>query len=358
MMQTSPPAAAPAKAANAAAAAAARAAPSPLRAGGERLPLARGGVHALAGCAVVLALAPWALSEYQVYALAVSFGYAVAALGIGMAFSSLGILALGQSAFMAIGAFASILLLEAQVPFAAVLALCLLLGLACGALYGLLAGRLALFPLAVVGFAFAFLVMDLGNGNLLKRITGGETGRPVPAGTLFGADVSQGMPMYWLSLALLLACMGVALLAMRSSFGRALLAIRRDEMLAASCGVNVPGAKVVLLSLATGLGTLGGAMVAQFTNFASPLQFSPALTVSLLAMALVGGARYLAGPLVGTLILDTLPHLVKMRADDRQVLVGVLLLAVLVLARHGLLSWFEPLYRALRGRAAEKGERT
>ena len=319
---------------------------------GERLPLVRGGLASLAGCGALLALAPLLLSDYQVYALAVTFGYAIAALGFGIAYSSLGILALGQAGFMAFGAFASIVLLEStKLPFGAVLALCLLLGLACGALYGLLASRLALFPLAVVGFAFAFLVMEVGNGSMLERLTGGETGRPVPAGKVFGVAVDQGLPMYWLSLGVLLACLLAAWLVLRSSFGRALLAIKRDEVLAASCGVHVAGYKIALLSLVTGLGTLGGALVAQFTNFASPLQFGPALTVSLLAMALVGGARYLLGPLVGTLILDTLPHLVKMRADDRQVLVGIVLLAVLVLARNGLLAWVEDGWRAWRARS-------
>jgi branched-chain amino acid transport system permease protein len=323
--------------------------------GSDRLPLARGGALSLVVVGVLLVPAPFVLSDYQIYALAATYGYAIAALGIGMVFSTLGILALGQSAFMAFGAFASIVMLETwKLPFGQVLALCLLLGLVCGAVFGLLASRLGLFPLAVVGFAFSFLVMDVGSGNLMKGITGGETGRSVPAASLFGADVSQGPPMYWLSLAMLLACALVALLTQRSSFGRALLAIKRDEMLAASCGVNVTAAKIVLLALATGFGTLGGALVAQFTNFASPLQFGPALTISLLAMALVGGASYLLGPLVGTLILDTLPHLVKMRADDRQVLVGVVLLAVLVLARNGLLAWAEQGLRAL-GRWRGKG---
>jgi branched-chain amino acid transport system permease protein len=317
----------------------------------QQLPLARGGMASVVGCTLMLAAAPCLLSEYQAYALAVTFGYAIASMGIGMVFSSLGVLALGQSGFMAIGAFASIQLLEVwRLPFGAVLALCLLLGLACGALYGVLASKLALFPLAVVGFAFAFLVMDVGNGNLLKGITGGETGRQVPAATLFGLDVSQGWPMYGLGVGLLAACQLVTVLVLRSSFGRALLAIKRDEVLAASCGVNVPAVKAVLLALATGYGTLGGALVAQFTNFASPPQFGPALAVSLLAMALVGGVRFLLGPLIGTLILDTLPHLVKMRADDRQVLVGIVLLAVLVLAREGLLAWIEQGGRALSGR--------
>jgi branched-chain amino acid transport system permease protein len=326
------------------------------------LPLACGGFESLAGCAALVLLAPLLLSEYQVYALAVTFAYAIAALGTGIAYSSLGILALGQSGFMAIGAFASILLLEAKLPFVAVLVLCLLLGLACGAVFGLLASRLTQFPLAVVGFAFAFLLMDLGTGGLLKRLTGGEAGRTAPVGTLFGTDVSQGLPMYYLGSIALVVCMLFALLLQRSSFGRALLSIKRDEMLAASCGVHVSGCKTALLALATAFATLGGALVAQFTNFASPGQFGPALAVSLLAMALVGGSRFLLGPLVGTLILDTLPYLVKMRADDRQVLVGVVLLAVLVLAPDGLFAWLQSGWRALARRlahpAAKHEERT
>lgn len=319
------------------------------------LPLACGGFESLLGCSALVLLAPLLLSDYQVYALAVTFAYAIAALGTGMAFSSLGVLALGQSAFMAIGAFASIVLLELKLPFGAVLALCLAIGVICGTVFGLLAGRLTQFPLAVVGFAFAFLLMDLGSGGLLKRLTGGEAGRTVPAATLFGLDVSQGLPMYYLGALVFLACMLAALLVQRSSFGRALLAIKRDEMLAASCGVHVRACKTALLALSTGFAALAGALVAQFTNFASPGQFGPALTVSLLAMALVGGARYLLGPLLGTLVLDTLPSLVKMRADDRQVLVGVVLLAVLVLAPNGLLAWLQAGWRALvarRGAAA------
>lgn len=316
------------------------------------LPLACGGFESLAGCAALIVLAPLLLSEYQTYALAVTFAYATAALGAGIAFSSLGILALGQAGFMAIGAFASVVLLEAKLPFASVLPLCLLLGLACGGVFGLLANRLTQFPLAVVGFALTFLLMDIGSGGLAKPLTGGEGGRTVPAGSLFGADVSQGLPMYYLGAFVLVLCLLVALLALRSSFGRGLLAIRRDEVLAASCGVHVPACKTALLSLSAGFATLGGALVAQFTNFASPGQFGPALTVSLLAMALVGGSKYLLGPLIGTLILDTLPYLVKMRADDRQVLVGVVLLAVLVLAPNGLLAWMESGWRALAARRA------
>ena len=190
-----------------------------------------------------------------------------------------------------------------------------------------------------------------------------STGNLIPDPRLFGIDlgVREGTTTArWqfglLVLAVLvLACIGVGVLA-RSSFGRALLAVRSNERAAASVGVDVAGAKLLAFAASSFLAGVGGALIGYSRGQLSPESFGVPVSLSLLAFAYLGGITSIGGALlagtfaplgIGYVVLDRTFHL------GRHYLLasGVLLVATAVLNPSGMITTFSAALR--RGRRHE-----
>lgn len=294
-----------------------------------------------------LVAAPFVLSDFQRTLFATGVAYSVAVLGVAFGFASVGMLALTQPAMMLIGAYVSLYLITgwdwSLLPalFAATL-----FGMVIAVPLGWLTCRLDRFSYAVLGFAFTYLVSMLMSSGLFVKVSGGELGKPVPAGSMFGIAL-DGLAGYVFIAAAVLAAFAVASLLFRSTFGRMLLVMRQDDVVARSVGVNTNAFKIGLTAIVSGYGTLGGVLAAQATNYVAPPHFDVGLSILLLAMALVGGARYLAGAFVGTLMLGVIPAMLDLKQVDRELIGGVILLVCLALYPDGVLRAFGDLSRRL-----------
>ena len=174
--------------------------------------------------------------------------------------------------------------------------------------------------------------------------TGGANGLPgIPPPDLFGFVLDSGT-----SVAILcLIGMGCGCLAfwliMRAPFGRLLRAIREDELAVAAAGKNVLRAKVSAAALAGAFAGAAGGLYATFLSFIDPSSFDLDASILLLTMVVVGGARTLAGSIIGPFLLLALPQLLTMidipttiAAAARQLLYGVLLIAFMLFRPQGL----------------------
>jgi branched-chain amino acid transport system permease protein len=176
--------------------------------------------------------------------------------------------------------------------------------------------------------------------------TGGANGLPgIPPPDVFGYELSSTFQLMALCLCgLLLAC-GCFWLIMRAPFGRLLRAIREDELAVAAAGKNVLRAKVSAAALAGAFAGMAGGMYATFLSFIDPSSFDLDASILLLTMVVVGGARTLAGSIVGPFLLLAMPQALSMleipttvAAAARQLIYGVLLIAFMLFRPQGLLG--------------------
>jgi len=176
--------------------------------------------------------------------------------------------------------------------------------------------------------------------------TGGASGMPgIPPPDVFGYQLQSS----WQLMALCMAGMALACLCfwlvMRAPFGRLLRAIREDERAVAAAGKSVLRAKVSAAALAGAFAGLAGGLYATFLSFIDPSSFDLDASILLLTMVVVGGARTLAGSIVGPFLLLALPQILTLldiptifAATARQLIYGTLLIAFMLFRPQGLLG--------------------
>jgi branched-chain amino acid transport system permease protein len=242
-----------------------------------------------------------------------------------------GQLSLGHAAFFGIGAYTSALLtLKLDWSFWPALAAAVALAGAAGLFIGRLALKLrgAYFVLVTISFAG---VVSLVSVNWIE-LTNGPLGLPgVPAPELGPWPLRTKTAYYYLVLAAVALSYVVCRRLVRSRIGRALVALRENEPLAESVGVDVTHYLVLATVVSAAMAGLGGSLYAHYTRFVSPEVFLFTYTVTMVIMVVAGGKGTLAGPLVGAVLFTVLPEALRAAASWQwQMLAYGLLLVLLV----------------------------
>jgi len=213
-----------------------------------------------------------------------------------------------------------------------------------GIAVGLPALRLRGIFLALATIAF---VQILGVVALNLDVTGGAIG-------IFGIPqpFASQLQYMWLAIPLLLLSMLFVARLERTRTGRALIALREDELAAAAMGVDPTYHKVLAFTASAVLAGAVGAISAHFINTWNSRQGTFDTSVNLMAFVLVGGSRTFVGPVVGGLVLTALPEALRGVADvgglppwfaqflrdGRLIIFGVLIALGTVFFPHGLIT--------------------
>jgi branched-chain amino acid transport system permease protein len=293
----------------------------------------------LAVVLTVAVAAPYLVwNPYHLHTLIMAGIFAVLALSLNLLLGYTGQLSLGHVAFFGIGAYATALLtvkLEWS-PWLGLAAAIVLPGLA-----GWMIGRLALkirgayFVLLTISFAG---VISLVSVNWMD-LTNGPLGIPgVPAIDLAGLSLRTKSAYYYLVLAAVAVCYLVCLALVRSRIGRALVALRENETLASSIGIDVTHYLVLATVVSAAMAGLGGGLYAHYTRFVSPEVFLFTYTVTMVIMVVAGGKGTLAGPVVGAVIFTVLPEVLRALTSWQwqMLLYGILLILVLFIMPQGI----------------------
>jgi branched-chain amino acid transport system permease protein len=278
-----------------------------------------------------LTLPLWLQSPYHVHVAIMAGIFGVLSMSLNLLLGYTGQLSLGHAAFFGIGAYTSALLtLRLERSFWPALAAAVVLAGAAGWLIGRLALKLrgAYFVLVTISFAG---VISLVSVNWIE-LTNGPLGLPgVPAPELGPWSFRTKTAYYYL----VLAAVGLSYLVcrrlVRSRIGRALVALRENEPLAESVGVDVTHYLVLAAVVSAAMAGLGGSLYAHYTRFVSPEVFLFTYTVTMVIMVVAGGKGTLAGPLVGALLFTVLPEALRAAASWQwQMLAYGVLLVLLV----------------------------
>lgn len=242
--------------------------------------------------------------------------------------------------FMAIGAYtASLLTLQLQWPFAAVLVAGTGTAAAVALVFGLPILKLQGVYLAMATLGFVEVVQNLA---INLELTGGAMGiMGIPAKT----------ETWHLVLALAIFVHVVTSIE-RSRLGAGFRAIRRDWQLARVLGVDLERHSLAAFVLAGAMAGLAGGLAAHNNNAIVPGDFGFGLVVAVLSFSIVGGVDRPWGPLLGAILLTILPEVARPLQEYRLVFTGALLLVVILFLRRGLAGLVEDSWRRARSMGA------
>jgi len=263
---------------------------------------------------VVLLLVPAMLGEFYVGELGGVFIFAIAGVGLMVLTGYTGLVNLGQAAFLGIGAYTNSVLMTKGVPFIITLPLAGLMSALFGVLLALPTMRMTGFYLAIATLAFGSII-----GTVFQKwtsVTGGFDGFAVPTPSIFGFAIEGTNGVYYLSLAVLIFSIWLAINILRSPVGRAMVAIRDSEISAQSMGINLTLYKTISFAISSGITGVAGALFAHYVRFLAPDSFDILLSIQFVTIIFVGGLGSLHGAIFGALFVRLLPQLIAIVRDD------------------------------------------
>ncbi|MDR1730595.1 MAG: branched-chain amino acid ABC transporter permease [Synergistaceae bacterium] len=273
--------------------------------------------------------------DYYLHIFVMSEIYAVLALSLALIVGFAGQVSMGHAAFYGMGAYVSALL---SVRFGwSFWVTFWLAGLFAGAVswgIGRLVLRLRGHVLAITTAFFGVLVTVVMNNWI--PVTNGPMGiagipRPTPLfpGSLRFVFESR-LHYYYLGLFFVAGVLFVLYRLVNSRLGDAMVAIRENEELARSLGIDAMKSKVFAFTVGGGIAGLAGAFYAHYILFISPVTFTMSESINMLVMVIFGGMSTLFGPVLGAVALTILPEFLRMAGEMRLVIYGVALVCFII----------------------------
>lgn len=282
----------------------------------------------------------------------------IAVLGLDVLMGYAGQVSLGQAGFMAIGGYTSAILATTYgVPPLLGIAAGIVLALAAALLLSAVTMRLRGAYLALATLSFGLLVDAMVVG--LTELTGGPSGLVgIPALSIGPVDFATPLSMYYLVLGLIVILIVALAGALRSDFGRALLAIRADQTAAAALGIGVLRHKLAAFAIAAALAALSGSLYAFHIRYLGPEMVATPRSFELIAMLILGGEGMLVGGLPGAALITLLPTVFQPLAGYKTLAEGAILVIAFQYLPSGLLGslarLLTPVRAAFGGALGEK----
>jgi branched-chain amino acid transport system permease protein len=226
--------------------------------------------------------------------------------------------------------------------------LAILGGTAVAALFGLIAGALAI---RRQGIYFAMITLALAQMMfffaLQANFTGGEDGiQAVPRGRLFGLiDLGNPTAMYLTVLAIFIGGFLLIYRIIHSPFGEVLKAIRENEARAISLGYKTDRYKLVAFVLSATLAGLAGSTKALVVQLASLTDVNWHMSGEVVLMTLVGGLGTIFGPVVGAFVIIAMQNFLSALDQWVTVIQGLIFVVCVLLFRRGIVGEIAALFR-------------
>jgi branched-chain amino acid transport system permease protein len=322
--------------------------------------------------AVALAALPQLIGSTLSQVLGTVGIFLLMGLGLNIVVGYAGLLDLGYVAFFAAGAYLTALFTGAHLVtslgeltspafllhlnFYPAVPLVILVAAFIGLLIGAPVLRLRGDYLAIVTLGFGEIARVLLQSSWLVRFTGGPQGlRDVTDAHIGGVGFRDPQPFYYLVLAFCALAIYVSQRLADSRVGRAWSAMREDELAAEAMGVSTVKYKLLAFAMGAAVGCLSGALFAVQIGSLAPASFTILVSITALAVVILGGMGSIPGVVVGTLLLIGLPGLLDEFEEYKLLIYGAALIMVMVLRPQGLVPNVRRM-RELEGEEAAQDE--
>jgi branched-chain amino acid transport system permease protein len=283
---------------------------------------------------------PWLVTTYQTNILISFLLYVVLGLGLNVIVGVAGLLFLGHAAFYAIGAYSYALLNQ-------YFGLGFWFALPLGGVFAALAGIALAFPVLRLRGDYLAIV-TLGFGEIVRLllenwsdITGGPSGiSNIPRPGFFDMKLSvadANIYIYYIVLALAIITIIAVTRLKDSRIGRALQALREDEVACEAMGIDRVGVKVMAFGLGTAWAGFAGVIFAAKTTFINPASFTFFESAIILSIVVLGGMGSNLGVILGSAFLVLLPEYMRAFSEYRMILFATAMVLMMVFRPQGLI---------------------
>jgi branched-chain amino acid transport system permease protein len=293
---------------------------------------------------------PLFANPYTQFIVNLMLVYVLVAVGFNLVLGNLGQLAFANTALFGIGAYtAAMLMAHAGWPFWVVIVPAGFAGAAAGFLASVTALRgIRVYYLAIVTLAFGeVLRWSYIHG---ERLTGGTDGLAVPRADFFGIALDTETARFYVFLLIVTVLVKAVSNLLRSKIGRAIVAIRDNELATASLAIPTGRYIVLAFTLSGFVVGIAGSMFAVLIGRVLPESFGLIELILHFAMVLVGGFGSLFGSVLGAVALTGLPELFRRFPGMYEMFFGGLLIVFLLVQPRGLAALAARWWPALRER--------
>jgi branched-chain amino acid transport system permease protein len=307
----------------------------------------------------------WLGDQYFLHVLITTGIFTIAAMSLNLLLGYTGQLSLGHVAFFGIGAYASALtslgfgvnifgLRIVHEPWPALVGF--LVGVLVAGLCGYAIGRLsfkvrgAYFVIVTISFAEVTRLVAL---NWVELTQGPLALNNIPPFTLGEYTLWGKVPNYYAVLAVAVIAYVVIRRLVLSRIGRAMIALRENEPLATSLGIDVTRFLVLAAVISAAIAGAAGGLYAHFVRIIDPDIFLFIYTVTMVIMVITGGKGTLAGPIVGGMIFGILPIFLRAYASPvaQWIIYGVLMILIVFFLPRGIVPAVRDAWTNRRGAA-------
>jgi branched-chain amino acid transport system permease protein len=295
-------------------------------------------------CLCAAVLFPILFTDPYFQHMAVLIGiYGLLAISLNLLLGYTGQLSLGHAGFFGVGAYlSSLAYLNLGIPLWGGVAI----ALAGSGLLGFFVARLAFklrgayFVIMTIGIAEVLKLVALNWVDLTKGPMGlTDIGAPEINLGFMTVDFSQKMPFYYLVLFFVVLAFVLQNRLVNSTFGRSFVAIRENEDLAESVGIDAFKYLVIVVIVSSAIAGVAGSLYAHYVSFIDPNVFAFFISVNAVMMAIGGGQGTQAGPLLGAILFTLIPEWLRVFGDARMAVYALMVIFIVIFMPKGMLYY-------------------
>lgn len=261
------------------------------------------------GALILIFSLPLFLSSYLLGTIIIACIMLIAALGLNILMGYGGQVSLGHAAFIAVGGYTTATLMKYGCSFWATIPLAAIAAAAVGTVFGLPSFRLKMFYLAMSTLAAQFIIIAV-LGHAFPDVLGGMHGVSVARPELGGIDFYNSRNFYYIVMPMTVIAVIVAKNLVRGRLGRALVAVRDNDLASEVLGINVFRHKLYAFAIGCAFAGVAGSLWATWLRYVSPGAFPLDFSIWFLGALIVGGMGSTAGVCFGVFFLRGLQEMV------------------------------------------------
>ena len=273
-----------------------------------------GRLWSVVGLLVLFFVLPFVSSAYNLYILITIGIMAVATIGLNILVGYTGQISLGHGAFFGVGAYAAaVAATRFEMPFLLSVPFAGLITAIVGMVFGIPSSRLKGLYLTIATLAGQFII----EYTLVhwESVTMGTMGLTLPRASFFGWEIGSDLGFFYVTFAVFLLMLWMAINLMRTKYGRAFIAIRDNDRAAEGMGIPIFPYKLLAFGISSFYAGIAGALWAYYTVSITTEPFNLGLSVEFIAMVIIGGMGNMSGAVFGAVFITILNEGLRWMTD-------------------------------------------